>query len=51
MITIWYLIIFNVNGGLVSVPQPSKEVCVQQAKQLDDYSGHRLSYCVQGLKP
>lgn len=52
---IWYLIILSFHGGALSVPQPSKELCISNAKFVQqqavndnvDYVKY-TAFCIQG---
>lgn len=52
---VWYLIIaFASNGGIATIPQPSREACTHQADYINnaryDSGSPGWAYCVYGVK-
>ena len=52
MLIIYYLIISTFpSSGLVAVPQPGLDACVQAAMRINEHRVNERAFCVRGAAP
>lgn len=53
MISVWFLIILNFHGGVLSLPQASRDACITSANFVNahvPYPSSTNAICVEGIK-
>ncbi len=51
MTVIWFLVIINFKGGLLSIAQQSGEGCIHSAAAINSRNdGATFAYCVSGIE-